>query len=372
MFRMNAATANVPEIHAPVTADVCALTPQYRDDELREKMERIKRKLKQADAALIAHYYVDENVQRLAEETGGIVSDSLEMARFGRRVAASTLVVAGVRFMGETAKILSPEKRVLMPTLEATCSLDLSCPAAEFEQFCAEHPDHVVVVYANTSAEVKALSDWVVTSSIAVEVISYLMDQGKKILWAPDRYLGAYLEKVTGADMTIWPGSCVVHEEFKYQGVLELKERCPDAAVLVHPESPEAVIEIADAVGSTSALIKAVEELPNRRFIVATDNRIFYKMKQIAPDKEFIEAPTQGEGATCRSCAHCPWMAMNGLHNLEETLDRRDNEIQVPERVRLRACQATERMIAFAEERKRRAQTPRRENKRAERLVQAG
>lgn len=372
MVYMNSAAANVPEIRVPVTADVCALAPEYRGDELREKMERIKRKLKKADAVLIAHYYVDENVQRLAEETGGIVSDSLEMARFGRGVAASTLVVAGVRFMGETAKILNPEKRVLMPTLEAACSLDLSCPADEFEKFCAAHPDHVVVVYANTSAEVKALSDWVVTSSIAVEVISYLMDQGRKILWAPDRYLGAYLKKITGADVTIWPGSCVVHEEFKYRGVLELKQRHPDAAVLVHPESPEAVIEIADAVGSTSALIKAVGELPNRRFIVATDNRIFYKMKQIAPGKEFIEAPTQGEGATCRSCAHCPWMAMNGLHNLEETLDRLDNEIRIPERVRLRAWRATERMIAFAEDRSRRLQAPRRENKRGGRPVQAG
>ncbi len=370
---MNLATAQVPEIRAPVTADVCAVTPRYSDDELRQRMERVKRKLEQADATLVAHYYVDENIQRLAEETGGIVSDSLEMARFGRDAEASTLVVAGVRFMGETAKILSPGKRVLMPTLEATCSLDLSCPADAFAEFCDAHPHHVVVVYANTSAEVKALSDWVVTSSIAVEVISHLMDQGKKVLWAPDRYLGAYLEKVTGADVTIWPGSCVVHEEFKYQGVLDLKQRYPDAAVLVHPESPEAVIEIADAVGSTSALIKAVEELPNRRFIVATDNRIFYKMKQIAPEKEFIEAPTQGEGATCRSCAHCPWMAMNGLHNLEETLDGLDNEIQVPEEVRWRAYRATARMIAFAEDRKRRLRAGSGvQGERVERRIRAG
>ncbi len=348
---MTAQTVHIPEIRAPVTADICALTPVYGDDERRERMERIGRKLKALDAALVAHYYTDENIQRLAEETGGMVSDSLEMARFGHRVDASTLVVAGVRFMGETAKILSPEKRVLMPTLAATCSLDLSCPADEFAKFCDAHPDHVVVVYANTSAEVKARSDWVVTSSIAVEVICHLMDQGRRILWAPDRYLGNYLQKVTGADMTIWPGSCVVHEEFKYRGVLDLKARYPDAAVLVHPESPAAVIDIADAVGSTSTLIQAVRRLPNRRFIVATDNRIFYKMKQIAPDKEFIEAPTQGEGATCRSCAHCPWMAMNGLHNLEAVLDRLDNEVQVPEEVRLCALRATERMIAFADRR---------------------
>lgn len=351
---MSALKTHIPEIHVPVTADVCALAPAYSAVERHEKIVRIKRRLKALDAVLVAHYYTDEDIQRLAEETGGMVSDSLEMARFGCEASATTLVVAGVRFMGETAKILSPDKRVLMPTLDATCSLDLSCPADEFAKFRAAHPDHVAVVYANTSAEVKALSDWVVTSSIAVEVITHLMDEGKKILWAPDRYLGGYLQKVTGADMAIWQGSCVVHEEFKYQGVLDLKARYPDAAVLVHPESPAAVIDVADAVGSTSALIQAVERLPNRRFIVATDNRIFYKMKQIAPDREFMEAPTQGEGATCRSCAHCPWMAMNGLHNLEETLDRLDNEIHVSEPVRVKAHRATERMIAFAESRKNR------------------
>ena len=344
----------VPQIQAPVTADVCALTPHYSDAERQHKIQRIKRKLKALDAVLVAHYYTDEDVQRLAEESGGMVSDSLEMARFGRAAEASTLVVAGVRFMGETAKILSPEKRVLMPTLEATCSLDLSCPADQFAKFCNAHPDRTVVVYANTSAEVKACSDWVVTSSIAGEVICHLMDENEKILWAPDRYLGNYLRKVTGADMMVWQGSCVVHEEFKHRGVIELKARYSDAAVLVHPESPAAVIAMADAVGSTSALIRAVERLPNRRFIVATDNRIFYKMKQIAPHKEFIEAPTQGEGATCRSCAHCPWMAMNGLHNLETTLDNLDNEIHVPDAVRVRAQRATERMILFAQNRRRR------------------
>ena len=347
-------------MHVPVTADVCALVPRYEGEEYLAKVKRIKRKLAERDATLVAHYYTDENIQRLAEQTGGMVSDSLQMARFGKRSDTSTLMVAGVRFMGETAKILSPGKRVLMPTLEATCSLDISCPADQFAQFRAQHPDHVAVVYANTSAEVKALSDWVVTSSIAVEVILHLADQGKKILWAPDRYLGAYLQKVTGADMAIWQGSCVVHEEFKYQGVIDLKARYPDAAVLVHPESPAAVIDVADAVGSTSALIKAVEELPNQRFIVATDNRIFYKMKQIAPHKEFIEAPTQGEGATCRSCAHCPWMAMNGLHNLEATLDRLDNEIRIPEEIRRRACRATEKMLAFEEARGQRISAARR------------
>ena len=344
-------TRYMPEadaVKAPITADICTLVPEYHGRERELRLVRIVEKLRRLNATLIAHYYVHEDIQELADKTGGFVGDSLEMAKFGQKTETDTLVVAGVRFMGETAKILNPEKRVLMPTLDATCSLDLSCPADQFASFCKQHRDRVVVVYANTSAEVKALADWVVTSSNAVEIISHLMDQGEKIIWAPDRYLGRYIQKVSGADMLLWQGSCVVHEEFKYGGVSELKQRYPDAAVLVHPESPEAVIEIADAVGSTSALIKAAVELPNKRFIVATDNRIFYKMRQLAKNKEFIEAPTAGEGATCKSCAHCPWMAMNGLDNLEQTLDRLDNEIEIPESIRCEALRSTQRMIDFS------------------------
>jgi quinolinate synthase len=203
---------------------------------------RIKARLKAENAVLVAHYYTDAAIQELAEETGGCVADSLEMARFGARVEATTLVVAGVRFMGETAKILSPQKRVLMPTLEATCSLDLGCPVAEFSAFCDQHPDRTVVVYANTSAAVKARADWVVTSSIALEVAEHLMDQGEKLLWAPDKYLGSYIQKETGADMVLWDGACIVHEEFKAQGLREMMNVYPDAAVLVHPESPASVV----------------------------------------------------------------------------------------------------------------------------------
>ncbi len=332
----------------PTTASVCASVPEYFGVERAERMERVARKLHARNAVLVAHYYTQEVLQELAENTGGLVSDSLEMARFGHTSDAATLVVAGVKFMGETAKILSPEKTVLMPTLEATCSLDLSCPADRFSEFCKQHSDRVIVVYANTSAAVKAQADWVVTSSIAARVITKLMDEDKKILWAPDRYLGRYLQQITGADMLLWQGSCVVHEEFKYKGLLELKKRFPDAAVLVHPESPEDVIRLADAVGSTTALINAVKTLSNKRFIVATDNRIFYKMKRLAPDREFLEAPTAGEGATCRSCAHCPWMAMNGLDNLEEVLDSGNNEIFVDDEIRRKAFRSTQRMIDFA------------------------
>jgi quinolinate synthase len=332
----------------PVTAEIQAQIPHFQGLERTELIDRIKQLLIKQNAVLVAHYYTHEDFQEIAEETGGAVADSLEMARFGSQHSATTLIVAGVKFMGETAKILTPEKRVLMPTLEATCSLDLSCPADQFNDFCKQHPDRTSVVYANTSAAVKARADWVVTSSIAVPIISHLMDKNGKILWAPDKHLGRYLQKVTGADMLLWDGSCIVHEEFKARSLGSVIEQHPDAAVLVHPESPQSVIEMADVVGSTSALINAAQTLENKSFIVATDNRIFYKMKQLAPNKIFIEAPTAGEGATCKSCAHCPWMAMNGLHNLLHVLETGENEIFVDEDIRKAAYRSTMRMLDFA------------------------
>jgi quinolinate synthase len=309
---------------------------------------KIKRLLIEKEAVLVAHYYTSHDLQALAEETGGCVSDSLEMARFGNQHPAKTLVVAGVKFMGETAKILNPEKRVLMPTLEATCSLDLGCPVDEFTAFCDAHPDYTVVVYANTSAAVKARADWVVTSSIAVDVVEHLASLGQKIIWAPDKHLGNYVQKVTGAEMLLWDGACIVHEEFKARGILDLKKVYPDAAVLVHPESPEAVVDIADAVGSTSQLIKASQTLPNKQFIVATDRGIFYKMQQASPHKEFMEAPTAGSGATCRSCAHCPWMAMNELENLAQVLETGAQEVFVDSALIPKALIPLQRMLDFA------------------------
>ena len=307
----------------------------------------IKAQLRAKDAVLIAHYYTDPMIQELAEETGGIVSDSLEMARFGNNHNAETLIVAGVKFMGETAKILTPHKRVLMPTLEATCSLDIGCPADQFSAFCDQHPDRTVVVYANTSAAVKARADWVVTSSIALEVVDYLDSQGEKILWAPDKYLGNYVQKETGADMLLWDGSCIVHEEFKAKGIVDLKNIYPEAAVLVHPESPDSVVRLADVVGSTSQLIDAAMKLPNQKMIVATDQGIFYKMQQAVPDKELLVAPTGGSGATCRSCASCPWMGMNGLDNLLSCIETGTNEIFVDSKIAQQAIQSLDRMMNF-------------------------
>jgi quinolinate synthase len=334
----------------PLTAEVEREHVTRSEDERAALIERIKGLLERENAVLVAHYYTDPEIQALADETGGTVSDSLEMARFGSAHPAQTLVVAGVRFMGETAKILNPEKRVLMPTLEATCSLDLGCPADEFAAFCDQYPDRTVVVYANTSAAVKARADWVVTSSIALDVVEYLDDRGEKILWAPDRHLGRYIERETGADMVMWQGSCIVHDEFRARELQKLKAAYPDAGVLVHPESPADVIEMADVVGSTTQLIRGARELPNETFIVATDRGIFHKMRQAAPGKHFIDAPTGGAGATCRSCAHCPWMAMNALDNLANTLEYGHNEVTVPEEIRVEALRSVQRMVDFASE----------------------
>ena len=214
--------------------------------EREEYKTRIKALLKEKNAVLVSHYYTDPEIQALAEETGGCVADSLEMARFGNNHPAETLIVAGVRFMGETAKVLTPEKTVVMPTLEATCSLDLGCPIEEFNAFCDQHPDRTVVVYANTSTAVKARADWIVTSSCALEIVEHLDEQGEKIIWGPDRHLGTYIEKQTGADMLMWQGACIVHDEFKTKALKDMKHLHPDAAILVHPESPYEIVELAD------------------------------------------------------------------------------------------------------------------------------
>jgi len=301
---------------------------------------------------MVSHYYVHPDLQDLAEETGGLVSDSLEMARFGRDHSAQTLVVSGVRFMGETSKILSPQKTVLMPELEATCSLDLGCPINEFSAFCDQHPDRTVVVYANTSAAVKARADWLVTSSCALDIVKALKDKGQKILWAPDKHLGGYIQRETGADMVFWEGACIVHDEFKAFELEALKKEHPKAKVLVHPESPQDVIALADAVGSTSAILKAAQTLDATEYIVATDNGILHRMRQLAPNKVLIEAPTAGNSATCKSCAHCPWMAMNGLAGVAHVLEHGTNAIHVDTNLIGRARLPIDRMLAFTAERK--------------------
>lgn len=330
-------------------SDAWALVPEeLSDEERKEKLETARKLLKQEKAVLVAHYYVHPDLQTLAEETGGFVGDSLEMAKFGHQHPDKTIVVAGVRFMGETAKILSPDKRVLMPDAAAVCSLDLGCPDDEFTEWRNQYPDRVAVVYANTSAAVKAASDWVVTSSIALEVVTWLKNQGKKILWAPDKHLGSYIQQTTGADMLLWRGSCVVHDEFKALELKALKDQYPEAEVLAHPESPQSVLDHADVIGSTSAILRAANMRQGKTFIIATDFGIRHQLEKQNPDKTFLVAPTAGNGATCKSCAFCPWMAMNTLGSLVHVLKTGATEIKVDPELSRRASIPLQRMVDFS------------------------
>jgi len=308
----------------------------------------IKNLLKSENAVLVTHYYVDEQLQILTDQSGGYVGDSLGMADFGNRHAADTLIVVGVRFMGETAKILNPEKRVLMPDLDATCSLDLSCPAEAFSRYCDAHPERTSVVYANTSAAVKARTDWMVTSSNAVDIVGHLHARGEKLIWASDKHLGHYVQQKTGADMLIWQGFCVVHDEFKAVALKKLMDENPQAEVLAHPESPTSVLALAHFIGSTTQLIKAAQASSAPALIVATDFGLFHKMREAAPDKQLIAAPTGGDSATCVSCAHCPWMAMNSLENLAAVIESGRNAIHIPEDIRTKARRPIERMLEFS------------------------
>ena len=307
----------------------------------------IKQLLLKNNAKIIAHYYVDEQVQKLAEDTGGFVGDSLEMARYGSKQKETTLIVAGVKFMGETAKILNPDKKVLMLDIEATCSLDTGCDYAEFKEFCDTHNDREVVVYANTSAKVKSISDWVVTSSIAVPLIEHLTSLGKKLIWAPDKYLGNYVIDTTGADMLLWDGSCIVHEEYKTIELKNMIAKHPDCDVLVHPESPRSIIQLANTVGSTTKLIEASKASKKKYIIVATEKGILYQMKKFSPNKIFLEAPTEGEGATCKSCGRCPWMNLNIVQKLLDVFNAKTNEIVLSRDIINKAKKPIDRMINF-------------------------
>lgn len=323
---------------------------QLSDQKNAEYESKITALLAKKNAALIAHYYTDPLLQALTEKTKGCVADSLEMARFGSNSSADTLMVCGVKFMGETAKILSPEKTILMPTLDATCSLDIGCPIATFSDFCDQHPDHKIVVYANTSVEVKARADWVVTSAIAVDLVEHLLDQGDKIIWAPDKHLGRYIQNKIGTDgddILLWDGACIVHEEFKLRALEDMKHLYPNSAILAHPESPLTILDIADEVGSTTQIINAAVSRPEQKFIVATDVGIFYQLQKAAPEKKFIMAPTSGEGATCRSCGQCPWMGMNTLKNLYESLLHETEEIKVGSELGRQAMVPLQRMLDF-------------------------
>ncbi len=310
-------------------------------------LEKTKTLLKENNAKLIAHYYVDKTVQRLAEDTGGFVSDSLEMARYGTEQKETTLIIAGVKFMGETAKILNPNKRVLVLDYDATCSLDEGCNYEDFQNFCQKNKNREIVVYANTSAKVKSIADWVVTSSMAVPLVEHLTSLGKKLIWGPDKYLGNYIIDHTGADMLLWDGSCIVHEEYKTIELKKLISKYPNSEVLVHPESPRSIIKMASVVGSTTKLIEASKISNKKYIIVATEKGIFYQMKKYSPDKIFLEAPTEGEGATCKSCGRCPWMNLNTPNKILNILDSEKNEIILPNEIIKKAKKSIQRMVNF-------------------------
>ncbi len=305
-----------------------------------ELVEEIRKLKKKRGAAILAHYYTIGEIQDLADITG----DSLALAQKATGLDNPVIVVCGVHFMGETAKILCPDKTVLVPDVEAGCSLADSCQPGEFEEFVKARPGHTVVSYVNTSAAVKALTDVVVTSSNARQIVEALPADAK-IIFGPDRNLGSYISSVTGREMTIWDGACHVHEQFSLQKLLDLKKEYPDAEVLAHPECKKPVVIAADVVGSTAALLKHAVESPCRRFIVATESGILHKMRQACPDKEFIPAPPEEAGCACNNCS---FMKLNTLEKLRDCLRDMAPEIKVEPEIAAKALRPIERMLAMS------------------------
>lgn len=320
---------------------------QKKQDDL--LFEKAKRYIEDNNIFLIAHYYTSDTMQKLAESTGGFIGDSLEMAKQGKLSDKKTIIVAGVRFMGESAKILSADKTVLMPNLNAQCSLDLCCNVSDLKRIKQIYKDYTIVAYANTSAEVKAHSDWIVTSSLAVELSEYLSQRGDKILWLPDRHLGSYIQRQSGADVLCWPGRCIVHDAFEANSLKFVLQEHPNAKILVHPEAPYEVVKIADFVGSTSQILNYAKNTNAKELIIATERNIFYKISQACPDKTLIQAPVASVDNHCISCANCPWMELNTLSSLIDCIENpKDHEIFVDDAIRQKALIPLDRMLKFA------------------------
>ena len=269
---------------------------------------RLKREM---NAVILAHYYQDEEIQDIAD----IIGDSLELARKAAETSADVIVFCGVKFMAEGAKILNPEKKVLLPDLKAGCSLETSCPADRFAAFRAAHPDHIAVTYINCSAEIKALTDIIVTSSNAETILNSLPRE-QKIIFAPDKFLGSYLNKKTGRDMLLWDGSCMVHERFSERELVKLKTRHPRAHVIAHPECPESLLMHADYIGATSGLLKFTEAHPGEEFIVLTEAGILHQMRKRSPGSSFHPVPSALDGGACVSCNTCEYMKLNTMEKL--------------------------------------------------------
>lgn len=307
-------------------------------DQKNDIVRRIAELKRKKNAIILAHYYQDSQIQDIADYIG----DSLGLAQEAAKVNADIIVFSAVVFMGETAKIVNPKSKVLMPDMRAGCSLADNCPADKFAEFIARHPGHTVVTYVNCSVETKALSDILCTSSNAVRVIESI-PKDQPIIFAPDRHLGAYLNKVTGRNMVLWPGSCVVHEMFDAKQVVQQKARHPQAEVIAHPECPAAVLDLADYIGSTTALLKYTAKSKSNEFIVLTEGGIIHQMEKQAPEKKFYPVATQ---AGC-NCAECPYMRLTSLEKIYNCLADEKPEILIPEELRLRALKPLERMLAL-------------------------
>ncbi len=305
---------------------------------LKDKITRLK---SEKNAVILAHYYQETEIQDVADYVG----DSLGLSQKAAETDADLIVFAGVHFMAETAKILNPTKTVVLPDLEAGCSLAESCPPKEFEKFIKEHPDHKVVTYVNCSAEVKALTDIVCTSSNALKIVESI-PKSTPIIFAPDRNLGKYIIKQTGRDMLLWDGSCVVHEAFSIDKLIELHKKYPDYKIIAHPESEEHILKTATYVGSTAGMINYVKEHSNQKFIVATEAGILHKMQQEVPNTELIPAPAK-EDNTC-ACSECAYMKVNTMQKLYDCLLHENPKIEVPKRIREKALVPIQRMLELS------------------------
>jgi quinolinate synthase len=308
-----------------------------KNDPFFDYEKEIHRLRTEQNAIILAHYYQEGEIQDIAD----FVGDSLDLSRKAAATEADVIVFCGVRFMAEVAKILSPQKTVLLPDLKAGCSLEESCQADDFKKFREENPDHIAITYINCSAEVKALSDIIVTSSNAEAIIRQIPET-QPILFAPDRHLGAYLVKKTGRAMTLWPGSCIVHDQFSERELIKEKTRHPHAKIVAHPECPEVVLNYADHIGSTRSILDYVLKNESEEFIIATELHIIHQMKKAAPHKIFIPAP--GADGSC-DCARCPFMALNTIEKLYETLRTREPQIHLEETLRIKALKPLQKML---------------------------
>ncbi len=305
--------------------------------DLEAEIDRLRR---ERNAVILAHFYQESEIQDLAD----FVGDSLDLSRKAAATDADVIAFCGVRFMAETAKILSPDKIVVLPDMEAGCSLEESCQPDDFRRFRAEHPDHLALTYVNCSAEIKALSDIIVTSSNAEAIIRQIPED-QPILFAPDQYLGGYLKRKTGRDMVLWPGTCIVHEQFSERELVRLKSQHAGAPVAAHPECPDHILRHADHVGSTSSILKFVTESPADKFIIATEPHIIHQMEKRAPGKTFIGVP--GADGQC-NCNNCPFMALNTMEKLYLCLRDLRPRIEVPEDIRIKALKPLERMLEMS------------------------